>query len=159
MENGVTVRLGVCEEVGRNHTRREKVWQRFPGLSYCYISSWRFESGFFSPSWWRQYVPLKRRFNSTRLHGATSQNAVAFRDLVCRGRVCSRERVELRGDWRKLHSGAPSLLLFIEYYQNYRIKEDVMDGACSMRGVMRNVYRILAWMAEGKKPRPRPRLR
>jgi hypothetical protein len=34
-----------------------------------------------SPRWWRQYVPLKRRYTSTKLNGAMSQKAVIIKSF------------------------------------------------------------------------------
>jgi hypothetical protein len=57
------------------------------------------------PWWWRQYALLKRRSNTTRLHGAISQQALIFCSLfLLRLRIISSFIIQYAYCWRCLLS-------------------------------------------------------
>jgi hypothetical protein len=64
-------------------------------ISYFYSSPW----------WWRQQGPLKRWYNSTRLHGATTQKTAIFSYFYGRSKPCFSNTTHFRISYKRKYKG------------------------------------------------------
>jgi hypothetical protein len=82
-----------------------------------------------------------------------------FENRVLR-RMFGPERDEVKGEWRKLHSGElHNLYLSPDIIRQIKSRRMMWAGHVACMGEGRNVYGVLVGKPEGKRPLGRPRRR